>query len=108
MVESEGLVSVAAPGFQAPGVLVYYSPNANVDNPYMMQAFHKHGLQIAMGVPWKLDEPVGLKTFRIGLFGLDKLNHVERTVHTLETALDAVLNDLSTSSSSGGYVTKAA
>jgi alanine-glyoxylate transaminase / serine-glyoxylate transaminase / serine-pyruvate transaminase len=90
MVERKGLQSVSAPGFQAPGVLVYYSPS-RTDNPTMMQAFMGQGLQIAMGVPWKLDEPPNLKTFRIGLFGLDKLNHMESTVATLERALDAVL-----------------
>lgn len=50
--ESRGLVSVAAPGFQAPGVLVYYSPAAT-ENPVMMSRFKDHGLQIAMGVPWR-------------------------------------------------------
>jgi alanine-glyoxylate transaminase / serine-glyoxylate transaminase / serine-pyruvate transaminase len=90
MVERKGLRSVSAPGFQAPGVLVYYSPS-QTDNPVMMQAFFAQGLQIAMGVPWKLDEPPNLKTFRIGLFGLDKLNRMESTVATLERALDAVL-----------------
>merc|ERR1712129_657868 len=64
--DSRGLMSVAAPGFQAPGVLVYYSPAA-VENPTMMTTFKAHGLQIAMGVPWEIDEPAGLKTFRPGL-----------------------------------------
>lgn len=88
--EARGLTSVAAPGFQAPGVLVYYSP-ANTDNPVMMQRFKEQGLQIAMGVPWRIDEPEGLKTFRIGLFGLDKIGNIEKTVGVMETALDAVL-----------------
>lgn len=90
MLLSKGLSSVAATGFQAPGVLVYYSP-MQTDNPVMMQAFHEQGLQIAMGVPWKIDEPANLKTFRIGLFGLDKLNSISPTLSTLEHALDAVL-----------------
>lgn len=123
VLDSKGLTSVAAPGFQAPGVLVYYSPE-RTDNPVMMTSFKSQGLQIAMGgkilllfrllctmipqskahtshialstftVPWKIDEPEGLKTFRIGLFGLDKLGNVDKTVATMETALDAVLNDL--------------
>lgn len=93
VLDSKGLTSVAAPGFQAPGVLVYYSPE-QTDNPVMMTSFKGQGLQIAMGVPWKIDEPEGLKTFRIGLFGLDKLGNVDKTVQTMETALDAVLNDL--------------
>jgi alanine-glyoxylate transaminase / serine-glyoxylate transaminase / serine-pyruvate transaminase len=47
-----------------------------------------------MGVPWKIDEPEGLKTFRIGLFGLDKLGNIPRTINTMETALDTVLREL--------------
>lgn len=90
LLNSKGLVSVAAPGFQAPGVLVYYSPEGT-ENPVMMNRFKEQGLQIAMGVPWKIDEPDGLKTFRIGLFGLDKLGNIERTVKTMEQALDNVL-----------------
>ena len=93
VLDSKGLTSVAAPGFQAPGVLVYYSPE-RTDNPVMMTSFKSQGLQIAMGVPWKIDEPEGLKTFRIGLFGLDKLGNVDKTVAIMETALDAVLHDL--------------
>ena len=90
LLNSKGLTSVAAPGAQAPGVLVYYSPEA-VDNPVMMNRFKEQGLQIAMGVPWKIDEPEGLKTFRIGLFGLDKLGNIDQTLSVLEQALDAVL-----------------
>ena len=89
-VDARGLVSVAAPGFQAPGVMVYYSPSST-DNPIMMQKFKEQGLQIAMGVPWRIDEPEGLKTFRIGLFGLDKLGDVDGTVSMMEKALDNVL-----------------
>lgn len=44
-----------------------------------------------MGVPWKIDEPDGLKTFRIGLFGLDKLGNIPQTLETMERALDVVL-----------------
>lgn len=91
-IDSKGLTSVAAPGFQAPGVLVYYSP-VGVENPAMMTNFKRQGLQIAMGVPWKIDEPEGLKTFRIGLFGLDKMGDIPGTVKVLEQALDNVLND---------------
>lgn len=90
--ESRGLTSVAAPGFQAPGVLVYYSPSG-VENPVMMERFKGHGLQIAMGVPWRIDEPAGLHTFRIGLFGLDKMGDIVGTVGTLGDALDAVLSE---------------
>jgi aspartate aminotransferase-like enzyme len=92
MLDSKGLKSVAAPGFQAPGVLVYYSP-AGVDNPIMMEQFKTKGIQIAMGVPWRIDEPDGLKTFRIGLFGLDKMGNIPSTLSTFELALDSVLAD---------------
>jgi alanine-glyoxylate transaminase/serine-glyoxylate transaminase/serine-pyruvate transaminase len=54
-----------------------------------------------MGVPWKIDEPEGLKTFRIGLFGLDKLGNIPRTMKLMEDALDRVLD-------ASGYVKKAA
>jgi aspartate aminotransferase-like enzyme len=92
LLKSKGLTSVAAPGFQAPGVLVYYSPEG-VDNPAMMMNFKGQGLQIAMGVPWKIDEPEGLKTFRIGLFGLDKLGNIPQTLSVFEHALDSVLSE---------------
>jgi len=85
-----GLTSVAAPGFQAPGVLVYYSPS-ETENPEMMNKFKQGGLQIAMGVPWRIDEPDGLKTFRIGLFGLDKMGDIDGTINTLTSALDPIL-----------------
>jgi len=88
--DSKGLVSVSAPGFQAPGVLVYYSPD-NTDNQTMMALFKQHGLQIASGVPWMIGEPHGLKTFRIGLFGLDKLENIDQTVLILSKAADNVL-----------------
>ena len=90
LLDSRGLTSVAAPGSEAPGVLVYYSPRG-VDNPLMMTRFKNHGLQIAMGVPWRIDEPHGTRTFRLGLFGLDKMKNIPGTVGKLEKALDAVL-----------------
>lgn len=88
--DARGLTSVAAPGFQAPGVLVYHSPS-ETENPEMMEKFKEGSLQIAMGVPWKLDEPEGMKTFRLGLFGLDKLGDITGTVNTLTSALDPIL-----------------
>jgi len=92
MLDSKGLTSVSAPGFQAPGVLVYYSP-VGIENPTMMTKFKGQGLQIAMGVPWRIDEPEGLKTFRIGLFGLDKMGNIPGTIDVLEEALDNVLSE---------------
>jgi len=91
VLDSKGLTSVAAPGFQAPGVLVYYSPTG-VANPEMMTQFKSQGLQIAAGVPWEIDEPKGLNTFRLGLFGLDKMGNISETVSTMEGALDGVLS----------------
>ena len=88
--EARGLSSVAAPGYQAPGVMVYYSPTG-VENPTMMHKFKASGLQIAMGVPWRIDEPEGVQTFRLGLFGLDKMGDIPNTVAVMETALDKVL-----------------
>lgn len=93
MLDERGLTSVSAPGFQAPGVLVYHSP-ATVENAEMMTKFKKKGLQIAMGVPWKLDEPEGMRTFRLGLFGLDKIGDIDETVNTLTVALDPILGEM--------------
>ena len=92
LLDSRGLTSVAAPGFEAPGVLVYYSPD-DTDNDVMVERFQEHGLQIAKGIPWMIDEPDNLKTFRIGLFGLDKLLKEHRTIDILEVALDHVLHE---------------
>ena len=49
--------------------------------------FAASGVQIAAGVPLQCDEPADFMTFRIGLFGLDKLHDVERSVSRLEEAL---------------------
>jgi len=73
-------------------VLVYYSPEGQ-DNPAMFNKFKDNGLQIAMGVPWQIGEPEGMKTFRLGLFGLDKMGDIPKCVGTLQTALDTVLEE---------------
>ena len=80
-----GFRSVAADGFHAPGVVVSYTNDDSLQNG---KAFAAQGLQIAAGVPLQCDEPPGFKTFRLGLFGLDKLKNVDRTVASLEAALD--------------------
>merc|ERR1719410_1526182 len=90
--EKRGLTSVSAPGYQASGVLVYHSP-FEIENLDMMKIFKKNNLQIAMGVPWKLDEPEGMKTFRLGLFGLDKLADIDGCVNTLTAALDPIISN---------------
>ncbi len=83
--EARGLASVAAPGYQAPGVVVSYT-----DDPDMASGkkFAAVGLQTAAGVPLMCDEPADFRTFRVGLFGLEKLLHIERTVGHLSQALD--------------------
>jgi aspartate aminotransferase-like enzyme len=78
--------SVAAEGFKAPGVVVSYTIDDDVQRG---KKFMAAGLQIAAGVPLQCDEGDDFKTFRIGLFGLDKLHEIDRTVAILETALDA-------------------
>lgn len=87
LLEARGIASVAAQGFQAPCVIVSYTGRSDFQNT---QAFIKQGLQIAAGVPLACDERPDYKAFRIGLFGLDKLHHIERSVATLEKALDQV------------------
>lgn len=87
---SHGLRSVAAEGFQAPGVVVSYT---DVDGLHNGKAFLGQGIQSAAGVPLQCDEGPDFKTFRIGLFGLDKLANVERTVQTLDAALTRILAD---------------
>jgi len=88
MLESKGIKSVAAEGFQAPGVVVSYTDDDGIHNG---SKFAAHGLQIAAGVPLQCDEPTDYKSFRLGLFGLDKLHNVDRTVDNLEQAVDQIL-----------------
>ena len=88
LLESRGFASVAAPGFQAPGVVVSYTDDAEIQSS---RKFLAQGLQTAAGVPLQCDEPEGFSSFRIGLFGLEKLQHVERTVNHLAQALDVLV-----------------
>jgi aspartate aminotransferase-like enzyme len=88
MLESRGFKSVAADGFQAPGVVVSYTDDPAIQNG---KKFLEQGLQIAAGVPLMCDEPEGFRTFRLGLFGLDKLNNIDRTVAYLSDALDRII-----------------
>ena len=82
---SRGIQSVAAAGFQAPGVVVSYTDDADIQSS---KKFLGLGLQTAAGVPLQCDEGADFKTFRVGLFGLEKLHNIDRTVKQLETALD--------------------
>ncbi|UYP31244.1 aminotransferase class V-fold PLP-dependent enzyme [Pseudomonas sp. Z8(2022)] len=88
LLAARGFRSVAAKGFEAPGVVVCYTDDGQIRTGAKFAAV---GLQIAAGVPLQCDEPADFQTFRLGLFGLDKLGNIERTVATLEQALDKVL-----------------
>jgi aspartate aminotransferase-like enzyme len=88
LLERKGFASVAAPGFEAPGVVVSYTRDKGIQTG---SKFLAEGLQIAAGVPLMCDEPEDFQTFRLGLFGLDKLHNPEGTVASLEQALDRVL-----------------
>jgi aspartate aminotransferase-like enzyme len=83
--ESRGIKSVAAEGFKAPGVVVSYTTDPDMQNSKKFLAL---GLQTAAGVPLQCDEPAGFSTFRVGLFGLEKLHNIDRTVQHLAQALD--------------------
>ncbi len=84
LLTGHGFKSVAAPGFEAPGVVVSYTDDPEIQNS---KKFLAQGLQVAAGVPLQCGEPDGFSTFRIGLFGLDKLQNIERTVNFLRDAL---------------------
>lgn len=84
----KGIKSVAADGFQAPGVVVSYTDDVDI---HKGKKFSGVGIQIAAGVPLRCDEPEDFQTFRLGLFGLDKLHNVDRTVERLDEALSKIL-----------------
>jgi len=86
--ESRGIPSVAAEGFKAPGVVVSYTEDPEIQSS---RKFLAAGLQTAAGVPLQCDEPADFMTFRVGLFGLEKWHNVDRTVAQLAAALDKVL-----------------
>ncbi len=88
LLESKGIKSVAAEGFKAPGVVVNYTTDGDMQNG---KKFAAQGMQAAAGVPLQCDEGPDYKTFRLGLFGLDKLHNVDRTVANLESVLDQIL-----------------
>tara|TARA_Y100001934_G_scaffold277112_1_gene375173 strand:+ start:898 stop:2037 length:1140 start_codon:yes stop_codon:yes gene_type:complete len=87
LLKEHGFKSVAAEGFEAPGVVVSYTDDADVQNGSRFKAV---GLQVAAGVPLMIDEPESYRSFRLGLFGLDKLNNIDRTVANLGEALDSI------------------
>ena len=87
LLEERGFASVAGEGFQAPGVVVSYTGDPAIQNG---SRFTAAGLQVAAGVPLMCDEPPDFRSFRLGLFGLDKLSDIDRTVGTLAAALDTL------------------
>lgn len=89
VLSDNGVESVAAEGFTAPGVVVSYTSR---DDMHKGSAFAELGMQIAAGVPLKCGEPDSFKTFRLGLFGLDKLTDVDSAVQRFESVLKKVLS----------------
>ncbi|BEU94835.1 alanine--glyoxylate aminotransferase family protein [Acidovorax sp. DW039] len=87
LLESRGFPSVAAEGFKAPGVVVSYTTDPGIQTG---KKFLEVGLQTASGVPLQCDEGPDFKSFRIGLFGLEKWHNVDRTVGHLSKALDQI------------------
>jgi alanine-glyoxylate transaminase / serine-glyoxylate transaminase / serine-pyruvate transaminase len=87
LLTSRGFVSVAAQGFEAPGVVVSYTQDPGIHNS---KKFIAAGLQTAAGVPLQCDEPADFMTFRIGLFGLEKLHDPDRSIGHLKAALDQI------------------
>ena len=87
LLAERGFKSVAAAGFEAPGVVVSYTDDPDIQNG---KKFVEHGMQIAAGVPLMVDEPEGFSTFRLGLFGLDKLADTDATVGKLDIVLSKI------------------
>jgi aspartate aminotransferase-like enzyme len=87
LLESHGFKSVAEKGFQSPCVVVSYTTDPEIQSS---RKFIAQGLQTAAGVPLQCDEGSDFMSFRLGLFGLEKLQHVDRTIHLFEQALETI------------------
>lgn len=87
LLRSKGYKSVAAEAFGAPGVVVSFTTDPDIQNG---KKFAAQGIQIAAGVPLRCNEPDDYSSFRIGLFGLDKLQNIDRTIGHIEAALNAI------------------
>jgi aspartate aminotransferase-like enzyme len=87
LLSRHGFKSVAAEGYEAPGVVVSFTTDSEIQSG---KKFIAAGLQTAAGVPLQCDESADFRSFRIGLFGLDKLHHPGRTLRLLENALAVV------------------
>jgi len=88
ILSKKGITSVAAQGFEAPGVVVSYTRDPGLQNGIK---FSEQGMQIAAGVPLQCDEPKDFQTFRLGLFGLDKLYDVDAAVSKFEDTLEKLV-----------------
>jgi aspartate aminotransferase-like enzyme len=88
LLADKGLTSVAAPGWEAPSVVVCFTDDPEIQSG---RRFAAQGMQIAAGVPLQLDEPESFRSFRVGLFGLDKLKDVDGTVTRFREVADRVL-----------------
>ena len=88
LLAAKGFRSLAANGFEAPGVVVFYTNDPDIQNG---KKFAAQGMQIAAGVPLMVGEPDDFSTFRIGLFGLEKLQNIDRTVARLDDALASLV-----------------
>jgi aspartate aminotransferase-like enzyme len=88
LLTEKGLTSVAAPGWEAPSVVVCFTDDPEIQSG---RRFAQEGMQIAAGVPLQVDEPESFRSFRLGLFGLDKLRDVDGTVERLRGVVDRVL-----------------
>jgi aspartate aminotransferase-like enzyme len=87
LMEQHGFVSVAADGFKAASVIVSFTTDPDMKTG---KKFAELGVQIAAGVPLEVGEPDDYMSFRIGLFGLDKLLNIDRTVANFEAALKKI------------------
>ena len=87
LIEGMGFKSVASEGFKAPGVVVSYTQDSDIQNG---KKFLAEGMQIAAGVPLQVNEGADFKTFRIGLFGLDKLQNIDATLDRLKGVFSKV------------------
>lgn len=90
LLREKGFRSVAAPGFEAPGVVVCYTEDDGIQSA---RKFAAVGIQAAAGVPLQCGEPADFKTFRIGLFGLDKWSDIDGTVDRLARAIDQIQSE---------------
>ncbi|MEM9967754.1 MAG: aminotransferase class V-fold PLP-dependent enzyme [Pseudomonadota bacterium] len=88
MMTDKAIPSVAAEGYGAPGVVVSYTSDPDIQNG---KKFAEKGMQIAAGVPLQVGEPEGFRTFRLGLFGIDKLYDTDATLSRLSRVVHEVL-----------------